>query len=204
MSVRDVVIIASGGANIASLEFALERQGVQASLTADAARIRAATHVILPGVGAADDAMRRLRAAGLDEVIAGLKQPVLGICLGMQLLHDASAEGATECLGVIPGRGARFAAASDRPVPHMGWNTLVRSRESALLEGIEDGAYAYFVHSYALPLGAATIAACDYGGAFSACVAWNNFYGAQFHPERSAAVGARILGNFLGLESPCA
>ncbi len=204
MSVRDVVIIASGGANIASLQFALERQGVAASLTADAARIRAATHVILPGVGAAADAMRRLRGAGLDRVIGRLEQPVLGICLGMQLLHAASDEGATDCLGVIPGHAERFAAAPDRPVPHMGWNTFARSRESALLEGIEDGAHAYFVHSYALPLGAATTAACEYGGPFSACVEWNNFYGTQFHPERSAAVGARLLRNFLDLESPCA
>ena len=204
MNGRDVVIIASGGANIASLQFALERLGVAATLTADAVRIRSATHVILPGVGAAADAMQRLRAAGLDRVITALRQPVLGICLGMQLLHAASDEGSTECLGIIPGRATRFRAAPDLPVPHMGWNTLVRCRDSALLEGIEDGAHVYFVHSYALPRAAPTIAACDYGGAFSACVEWNNFYGAQFHPERSSAAGARVLRNFLALAGTCA
>ena len=195
----DVVIVASGGANIASLQYALQRLDAAAEVSADGGRIRAATHVILPGVGAAADAMSRLRRAQLQQVIPGLTQPVLGICLGMQLLHEESDEGPAACLGIIPGRAARFPDAPGRPVPHMGWNTLQLRRPSALLAGVADQDYAYFVHSYALPVGEATVAASCYGDAFSACVEWNNFYGTQFHPERSAALGARLLRNFLAL-----
>ena len=168
-------------------------------MSADAEQIRAASHVILPGVGAAADAMRRLRQERLDALIPTLKQPVLGICLGMQLLYESSEEGQALCLGIIPGSAARFAPAEGRPVPHMGWNSLAIERQNVLLEGLRDGDYAYFVHSYALPRSSATLASCSYGEAFSACVQWQNFYGAQFHPERSAAVGARLLQNFIGL-----
>lgn len=199
MNAPAVVIIASGGANTASLQFALERLDAASLVSADAQQIRAATHVILPGVGAAADAMTRLRRQGLDRLIPSLQQPVLGVCLGMQLLYEASDEGHADCLGIIPGRAARFTPAAGRPVPHMGWNTLAVERPSALLEGIQQGEYAYFVHSYALHLSSATIASCSYGDPFSACVQWRNFYGAQFHPERSAKVGARLLQNFLRL-----
>ncbi|HEX4239780.1 MAG TPA: imidazole glycerol phosphate synthase subunit HisH [Steroidobacteraceae bacterium] len=199
MSARDVIIVASGGANTASLQFALQRLGARAEVSADPVRVGAATHVILPGVGAAGDAMSRLRERSLAALIPTLPQPVLGICLGMQLLHDASDEGDTRCLAVLPGRARRLQAAERRPVPHMGWNTLEGRRESPLLEGIAEGAYAYFVHSYALDPGAATLARTCYGTEFSACVGWRNFYGTQFHPERSAGVGARLLGNFLAL-----
>ena len=199
MSASEVVIIASGGANIASLQFALERLGANSKVSADPEQIRKATHVILPGVGAAADAMSRLRQSNLDTVIPSLQQPVLGICLGMQLLFDASEEGRANCLGIIPGLASRFAAAAGRPVPHMGWNTLSIERPSALLDGLCPGDYAYFVHSYALPASAATIASTQYGDPFSACVQWRNFYGAQFHPERSGDVGARLLRNFLEL-----
>ena len=198
MSRRQVVIVASG-ANIASLQFALQRLDADASVSADPEEIRAAGHVILPGVGAAAVAMSRLRQSGLDTVIPVLRQPVLGICLGMQLLHESSQEGDVACLGVIPGGAARFADDPGRPVPHMGWNTLEIRRPSPLLAGLSDGDYAYFVHSYALDVGAATVASANYGGHFSACVQWRNFYGAQFHPERSAAVGARLLENFLAI-----
>jgi glutamine amidotransferase len=199
VSARDIVIVASGGANIASLQFALARLDASAQVSADAARIRAASHVILPGVGAAGDAMARLRESRLHEVIPTLTQPVLGICLGMQLLHQASEEGPADCLAVIPGVAARLVEAPGRPVPHMGWNTLEIVAGCPLLTGLTDRDYAYFVHSYALPVSAATVANCRYGGVFSACVAWRNFYGAQFHPERSAAAGARLLENFLNL-----
>jgi glutamine amidotransferase len=199
LSAGDVVIIASGGANIASLQFALERLGANSKVSADPEQIRNATHVILPGVGAAADAMSRLRQRNLDTLIPSLQQPVLGICLGMQLLFDASEEGRANCLGIIPGHASRFAAATGRPVPHMGWNTLSIERPSALLEGLCQGDYAYFVHSYALSTSAATIASSHYGDPFSACVQQRNFYGAQFHPERSAKVGARLLENFLKL-----
>jgi glutamine amidotransferase len=196
---RRVVIVASG-ANIASLQFALQRLDVASTVSEDAEQIRAASHVILPGVGAAAAAMSRLRKSRLDTVIPALRQPVLGICLGMQLLFDASQEGATHCLGIIPGRAARFKGSLDRPVPHMGWNTLDIRRPCALLAGLADGDYAYFVHSYALALSEATVAATRYGEPFSACVQWRNFYGAQFHPERSAAVGTRLLENFLSID----
>ena len=199
MSARQIVIVASGGANIASLQFALQRLEVDSVVSADPAEIRAASHVILPGVGAAADAMARLRQSGLDALIPTLGQPVLGICLGMQLLHEASLEGDARCLGIIPGRAERLAEAPDRPVPHMGWNTLEIRRPCPLLAGLADGDYAYFVHSYALNLSAATVASTGYGAPFSACVQWRNFYGAQFHPERSAAVGARLLQNFLAI-----
>jgi glutamine amidotransferase len=199
VSARQIVIVASGGANIASLQFALQRLEVDSAVSADAAEIRAASHVILPGVGAAADAMSRLRQSRLDAVIPTLEQPVLGICLGMQLLYEASQEGDARCLGIIPGRAARLAQAPDRPVPHMGWNTLEIRRPCPLLAGLADGDYAYFVHSYALNVSAATVASTRYGAPFSACVQWRNFYGAQFHPERSAAVGARLLKNFLAI-----
>jgi glutamine amidotransferase len=194
---RRIVIVANGGANTASLQFALQRLGADSAVSADPAAIRAASHVILPGVGAAADAMSRLKHGGLDTLIPALRQPVLGICLGMQLLFDASQEGDVACLGIIPGRAARFPSAAARPVPHMGWNTLDIRRPCALLEGLAGGSYAYFVHSYALDVGDSTVATTEYGAPFSACVQWRNFYGAQFHPERSAAVGARLLQNFL-------
>lgn len=192
-----VAIIDGGGANIASLHFALERLGRDSVLTTDAATIRAADHVILPGVGAARAAMDRLRSSGLDRLIPALTQPVLGICLGMQLLFEASEEDDTPCLGIIPGTARRFESAADRPVPHMGWNQLERTAESALIAEVPDGAYCYFVHSYALPVGPATVAQATYGWPFSAVVAQGNFLATQFHPERSGEIGARILGNFL-------
>ena len=194
-----VVIIDNGGANTASLRFALARLGVQPELTADARTISSATHVILPGVGAAADAMERLRARGLDGLIPRLTQPVLGICLGMQLLYEASEEGAAQCLGTIPGTARRLRPVKGRPVPHMGWNRIRRARQTGLLAGVEDGAHCYFVHSYAVPLGRETVAVTDYGAEFSAAVAYANFFGTQFHPERSAAAGAAILRNFLAL-----
>ena len=199
MNAPNVVIVASGGANIASLQFALERLNVPSQVSGDPDAIGAATHVILPGVGAAANAMARLRRDGLHDVIPKLRQPVLGICLGMQLLFESSDEGDTRCLGIIPGRATRFTEAPGRPVPHIGWNTVEIGRDSPLLVGIHGDDYAYFVHSYALPVTGATVASTDYGAPFAACVEWRNFFGAQFHPERSAAVGARILQNFLAI-----
>ena len=193
------MIVANGGANIASLQYALERLNVTSLVSAEPETIRAAPHVILPGVGAAGDAMMRLRRDHLHELLPTLRQPVLGICLGMQLLFEASDEGHTRCLGIIPGRATRFAEAPGRRVPHIGWNTVDILRESALLAGLKADDYAYFVHSYALPVSRATVASTCYGAPFTACVEWGNFYGAQFHPERSAAVGARVLKNFLAI-----
>ena len=199
MSEPNVVVIDNGGANVASLQFALERLGAASRVSADPALIAAATHVVLPGVGAAADAMERLRRAGLHELIPTLRQPVLGICLGMQLLFEASDEGSTQCLGVLPGRAVRFNEAHGRPVPHIGWNTLDIRSDSRLLWGLSARDYAYFVHSYALPVTETTVASTSYGEPFTACVESHNFFGAQFHPERSAAVGARLLYNFLAI-----
>ncbi|MDP6436545.1 MAG: imidazole glycerol phosphate synthase subunit HisH [Gammaproteobacteria bacterium] len=193
----DVAIIEGGGANISSLRFALERLGVTSALTADADKIRAAKRVILPGVGAAEDAMEKLRAAGLDAVIPGLTQPLLGICLGMQLLFDGSEEDDAQCLGVIEGRARLFDAGDERPVPHMGWNSIRKNDSPALLEGIDSNAYFYFVHSYAVDVTPATIGITNYGRDFSAVVTQDNFCGTQFHPERSGKNGARLLHNFL-------
>lgn len=196
---KEPVIVASGGANIASLQYALERLGCTPRLSADYRDITDATHVILPGVGAAQDAMSRLDGAGLSALIPQLSQPILGICLGMQLLYESSEEQDARCIGVLPGRARRFEAAPGRPVPHMGWNRLRRVHDHPLLAGIGDGDYAYFVHSYALSPSAETVAVSDYGTEFSAVVSRGNFHGAQFHPERSAATGAKFLGNFLDL-----
>jgi glutamine amidotransferase len=199
----DVAIIDNGGANIASLRYALERLGASSHLTADPAELRAARRVILPGVGAAADAMSRLRALDLVELIPQLTQPVLGICLGMQLLFASSEEGDdgndTECLGLIAERVTRFPRRQEFPVPHMGWNQLRILAPHPLLAGVSDGEHVYFVHSYASPIGPWTLATADYGGEFSAAVRHANFFGAQFHPERSAQPGARVLANFLEL-----
>ena len=196
---RDVVLVDGGGTNIGSVRYALQRLGVDGELTAAADRIRRATHVILPGVGAAAPGMAKLREAGLVDVLRELRQPLLGVCLGMQLLFEHSEESDTACLGLIRGTVRRFVERSELRVPHMGWNQVRAERRDALIEGIGDEAYAYFVHSYAVPIGAATVASCDYGGAFSAIVRRDNVCGMQFHPERSAAVGARLLQNFLRL-----
>lgn len=195
----DAVIIDSGGANLASLLFALRRLDAQAEVTADSAAIRSAPRVILPGVGSAGDAMQRLARAGLTTLLPSLTQPVLGICLGMQLLFERSEEGPTACLGVLPDTVRKLQPTADRAVPHMGWNQLQPRTTDPLLAGIEPGDYVYFVHSYAVPVGAATVATADYGGPLSAVVRRGNFWGTQFHPERSAAIGARILANFLRL-----
>jgi glutamine amidotransferase len=193
----DVAIIDSGGANIASLRFAFERLGASSTLTVDPDELRAAPRVILPGVGAAADAMRRLELLRLVEVIRELRQPVLGICLGMQLLFESSDEGDTRCLGLLPGRVQRFPDRDGFPVPHMGWNQLDFGADAPLMSGIARGEYVYFVHSYRAPVGPWTVATSDYGGEFSAAVRQRNFHGAQFHPERSGRVGARLLAGFL-------
>jgi imidazole glycerol-phosphate synthase subunit HisH len=192
-----VVLIDSGGANIGSVRYALERLGVDAALTGNADEIRRAERVILPGVGAAAPAMARLRELDLVDTIRTLEQPLLGICLGMQLLFERSEEGEVECLGLLPGRVRALAPGAGIRVPHMGWNRLRPRRASRLLEGIDDGAQAYFVHSYAAPAAADCIASSTHGDEFAAVVERGRVAGAQFHPERSAAVGARLLRNFL-------
>ncbi|MER2520649.1 MAG: imidazole glycerol phosphate synthase subunit HisH [Bdellovibrionales bacterium] len=199
-----IVIVDSGVANLASVMAALERLQAEAMISADPATIREAGHVILPGVGSAQAAMAKLRERKLVDTLRGLTQPVLGICLGMQMLFDQSEEGAEEggytpCLGLIKGTVKRMQAAKDSPIPHMGWNQLAPyGPASPLLEGIPKESYVYFVHSYAAPLGDATRATCEYAAnAFTAIASERNFHGCQFHPERSGAIGSRILQNFL-------
>jgi len=199
MRTETVAVIDGSGANIASLRFALARLGCESTLTTDTRVISGAARVILPGVGAARDGMDRLARNGLDDCIRELRQPVLGICLGLQLLCEASDEDDTECLGIVPGIARRFAAAPGRPVPHMGWNRIYRTHDTPLLNGVDDGAHCYFVHSYALDIGDATVAKSDYGRDFSAVLRQNNFCATQFHPERSGKTGARILENFLAM-----
>ena len=193
----NVVLVESGGANIGSVRYALERLGVQAAMSADAAVIRAADRVILPGVGAAGPGRARLNELALVDVLRSLTQPLLGICLGMQLLFDGSEEGDVACLGLLPGRVRRMPESPGVRVPHMGWNRLQATRASSLLDGIPDGAHAYFVHSYAAPVTGDCLARCGHGEDFAAVVQRGNVAGAQFHPERSAATGARLLENFL-------
>jgi glutamine amidotransferase len=166
-------------------------------VTTDHAVIRQGKRVLLPGVGSAHDAMSRLRIAGLAELIPTLKQPLLGICLGMQLLFERSEEGPANCLGVIPGTIGKLKSEPGRPVPHMGWNQMTQVRPDPLLDGISSLDYVYFVHGFAAPTSAATVAITDYSTAFTSVARHENFCGTQFHPERSGVVGARILANFL-------
>ena len=199
-----IVLVDAGGTNIGSVRYALQRLGADAELTADAELIRAADKVILPGVGAAGPGMTRLHELRLVDVLRGLTQPVLGVCLGMQLLCERSEEGQTACLGLVPASVRRFNEAPGLRVPHMGWNRLTRRSQHPLLSGLGERDQVYFVHSYAVPVGDYSLATSDFGGSgldaeFSAVIAHRNFHGMQFHPERSAAVGARLLQNFLEL-----
>lgn len=192
-----VALVDAGGANIGSVRYALRRLGVEAELTADAEAIRAADKVILPGVSTAATVMRRLRELDLVDTLRGLRQPLLGVCVGMQLLFERSEEDDTPCLGLLPGEVRRLPAGAGIRVPHMGWNRLRVRRADRLLAGFEDGDHAYFVHSYAAPPTDDCIASSDHGREFAAVVRRGNVVGAQFHPERSSVAGERLLRNFL-------
>ena len=198
---KNIAIIKYNAGNIRSVLFALERLGLAAKVTDDHEEIRNASHVIFPGVGAANSAMPYIRERGLDKLIQSLTQPFLGICLGMQLMCKHSEEGDTDCLGIFdlpvkkfmppsPSEGVRM------KVPHMGWNSL-QQIQSPLLDGLDENPYCYFVHSYYADAGNSTIAITDYHIPFSAALHRDNFYGVQFHPEKSAAAGEVILKNFL-------
>ena len=192
-----IAVINSGGANLGSVVHALNRLGAESVLTRDAAEIRSASRVILPGVGAAAWAMNALREAGLVEVIRELSQPVLGICLGLQLLFERSEEGDAECLGLIPGTVRKLEVRADQRLPHMGWNQLEwTAPDDPLARGLSGEEWFYFVHSYAAPV-ADAVAISEHGQSFAAVVRRGNFAACQFHPEKSAAAGARILANFL-------
>lgn len=191
-----LVIADIGCGNVGSIGIAFERFGITADVTADAETIAGADKVILPGVGAAGHAMAQIEARGLAPILRNLGQPLLGICLGMQLLFEATDEDDTICLGLVPGRVRAIEPAPGRPVPHMGWSRLT-VRDSGL--GLRDGDYVYFAHGFACDAGPETVASADYGREIPAAVRSGNRLGAQFHPERSAEAGARFLKAFLDL-----
>lgn len=193
-----IAIIDYNAGNVQSVLFALERLGAKAILTSDPEQIQRADKVIFPGVGEASTTMAFLQAQGLDRLIQGLTQPVLGICLGMQLLCQHSEENNTPCLGIIPQEVRRFKPQSGEKVPHMGWNTI-HIRQNGLFTPDLEGEYVYFVHSYFVEEGPYTTAVTDYIQPFSAAVQKDNFFATQFHPEKSGTVGERILLNFLNL-----
>ena len=184
--------------NLRSVENALRRLGADFVVTADADVIRRADKVLLPGVGNAAEAMENLRAADLVDVIRSLRQPVLGICVGMQVMCRHSEEGDVDCLGIFDARVKRFLPAPDVKVPHMGWNRI-GNLETKLFKDLDGGSYVYFVHSYYPELCPDTIATATHGVMFSAALKYENFYGTQFHPEKSGDVGERIISNFLKL-----
>ena len=200
---QKLIIIDTGCANLSSVRMAIERLGVTAQVSKEAAVIRAADKLILPGVGTAKAAMHNLQERGLVDLIREAKQPLLGFCLGMQMLAQASeehmgGESDIDCLGIVPGK-VKLMQVGDLRLPHMGWNQVEHDGTHPLFNGIPSGSYFYFVHSYALEVTAATLATCDYGGPFTAVVGKDNFFGAQFHPERSGKAGARLIQNFLEL-----
>jgi imidazole glycerol-phosphate synthase subunit HisH len=196
---QTIALIATAGANFASVRFALERMAVAVTATTDPVVVARADKVILPGVGAAAHAMQTLQQYGLDQCLKSYRKPLLGICLGMQLLFEYSDEGDVAGLGLLPGTVSKFPPTAGR-VPHVGWNNLrIIQQNSGLLRDIADGGYAYFVHSYYAPLVAATAASCDYGGSFTAAVQQDHLFGCQFHPERSGALGQKLLENFVSL-----
>lgn len=192
-----VALVDAGGANFASVRHALERLDATVRPARDADELRGASHVVLPGVGASGPAMALLRTRGLDTALRTTDVPLLGICLGMQLLYQASAEGGDDLLGLLPGRVERMLPAPAVRVPHMGWNALVDVRPDPLLDGIDAGECMYFVHGYAAAPGKDDLARCEHGLRFAAVVRRGTTCGVQFHPERSGAAGARVLGNFL-------
>ncbi len=189
-----VVIVDLGYGNLGSIALAFQRLGAAVEITADPTRLAAAERVALPGVGAAGYAMARIDGLGLRETLTGFRRPLLGICLGMQLLFEASEEGDTPCLGLIPGRVRRLEPAPDATVPHMGWSKLTVSDESC---GLTSGDYVYFAHGFACDDGPHSIATARHGRTIPAAVRKANLLGAQFHPERSGEPGARFLKAFL-------
>nr|WP_295692830.1 imidazole glycerol phosphate synthase subunit HisH [uncultured Maricaulis sp.] len=190
-------LIDTGCANLASVRFALERAGLDYRVISAPSRMEGCDRFILPGVGAAGPAMMRLREAGWDAALKADRRPLLGICLGMQMLFERSAEGDVDCLGLIPGAIEKLPAADDGIWPHMGWNALeTLDPDEPLLAGIEAGSHVYFVHGFYAPPGPVTAATCSYGRPVSALVRQGHVAGCQFHPERSGVAGARVLANF--------
>lgn len=194
-----IAIIDYDTGNLRSVENALRRLGAEYVLTADERTIRSASHAILPGVGEASSAMAKLRESGAAEFIPTLTQPVLGICIGIQLMCRRSEEGSAECLGIFPADVVRLPSGGGLKVPHMGWNTVIPAGSDPLFDGLAGGSYFYYVHSFAPEVCGATVAVTEYGIPFSAVLRTGNFYGTQFHPEKSGPAGGKLLANFLSL-----
>ncbi|MFM2594869.1 imidazole glycerol phosphate synthase subunit HisH [Vibrio harveyi] len=204
MTEQKVVIIDTGCANVSSVKFAIERLGYDVTISKDPQVVLAADKLFLPGVGTASEAMKNLEERDLISLVKQVEKPLLGICLGMQLLGKVSqekgqkADELVECLGLCDGE-VKLLQTDDLPLPHMGWNTVSAKAGNPLFKGIEEGEYFYFVHSFAMPVGEYTIAECEYGNPFTAAVQSGNYYGVQFHPERSSKAGAKLIQNFLEL-----
>lgn len=194
-----IAIVDTGGANIASIQNALARLERESQLTLDQREIEMASHVIFPGVGAAKESMDRLRRHDLVSTLKNLVQPVLGICLGMQILFERSEEGDAATLGILPGTVRALAPCQGFAIPHMGWNQVNFTAASALTKGIEANPYFYFVHSFVCPSGSWVQASCTYSQTIPAIVSYKNYFGTQFHPERSATAGHQLLRNFIEL-----
>ncbi len=201
---QQVVIIDTGCANVSSVKFAIERLGYDVVISKDPQVVLSADKLFLPGVGTASEAMKNLQERNLIKLVKQVEKPLLGICLGMQLLGKLSKEKGSksfetvECLGLCDAEVVQMDTAG-LPLPHMGWNTVKAKKGHPLFAGIEEDEYFYFVHSFAMPVGDYTIASCEYGHPFSAAVQSGNYYGVQFHPERSSKAGARLIKNFLEL-----
>jgi imidazole glycerol-phosphate synthase subunit HisH len=204
MSEPKVVIIDTGCANVSSVKFAIERLGYPVVISKDPEVVLAADKLFLPGVGTASEAMKNLKERHLIDLVTKVEKPMLGICLGMQLLGRFSeekgqkADELVDCLGLCDGE-VRLMETGELPLPHMGWNTVTAINHHPLFKDIEVGAYFYFVHSFAMPVGDYTIAECEYGHPFSAAIQSGNYYGVQFHPERSSKAGSKLIQNFLEL-----
>lgn len=199
-----VVIIDTGCANVSSVKFAIERLGYAVTISKDPVTVLAADKLFLPGVGTASEAMKNLKQRGLIALVKQVEKPLLGICLGMQLLgkqsqeNGQSADQLVECLGLCDNEVKKLET-GDLPLPHMGWNTLSVQSDHPLFRDIPTNSYFYFVHSFGMPVGVDTIASCDYGLPFTAAIQSGNYYGVQFHPERSSKVGSQLIKNFLEL-----
>ncbi|CDT62319.1 Imidazole glycerol phosphate synthase subunit hisH [Vibrio coralliirubri] len=204
MKEQKVVIIDTGCANVSSVKFAIERLGYAVEISKEPEVVLAADKLFLPGVGTASEAMKNLQERDLVTLVKQVEKPLLGICLGMQLLGKLSqekgqkADELVECLGLCDGE-VRLLQTGDLPLPHMGWNTVTATPNHPLFKDIEESEYFYFVHSFAMPVGDYTIAQCDYGNPFTAAVQSGNYYGVQFHPERSSKAGSKLIQNFLEL-----
>lgn len=196
-----IALVKCGGANFGSVQYALERLGVDAIVTDDSSVIESADKVILPGVGSAQAAMDRIKKHNLSDTLKNLQQPTLAICLGMQILCESSVEGDTDCLGIVPVKVQAMQASEGLRVPHMGWNQVSSQVGHPLYAGIPQDDYAYFVHGYSLPVNGYTIALSTHGETFSAAIQYRNYYAVQYHPERSGKHGQQILDNFLKLAS---